>query len=534
MKIKEEKVKMRILITSLILALFIVGTMGIVSAQEEIPTKIDGIDVIVIEKPTLWETIKSFFSTTDFTIVGQDRKCSVTPDWVWGGKLFSEGEAVLISGMECKAPSILIENPPFPDSEEALYNVYSSSDGFTWTKKFEISSTEAYFYCNYDYCKIEIYCCPHPECISDSQCKLWEGTGSTCEIKTEVDPWMPLKDREGNIIGSYNYCAPLCVGASIECWQLYQDTCQKTTYSCNYETWPDCPPSWPYTSKSQCEVGIFVPECTNGEKKCAGTILTECVNQQWVEKGRVEGECGYDEWCKIEGENCLPLFVECCDSLSCAFGFDTNFNFKCVSKTQIPGEITVLDSDGDGYTDVYEIELGSDPFNKDSIPTDESKDKGKVEECIVEEGLFYTDGEFSTTDSTWVLIWETTSGDVVNPGQLDEHFPGFSRRYKENKATACCEGLKPSLIGEKIREYASGILFFTIDKGTLSYLQYKCIPEEEVGFCLEFAHLWINPITKSDDCQMNTIILGVLVIFGFIVIARFAGMYGEVKYEHKI
>jgi hypothetical protein len=455
MKNKEEKVKMRILITSLILALFIVGTIGIVSAQTEQQRIEDFVQkelsenpnapTLKIEEATLWERIKNLFSVTKFTIVGQDRKCSVNPDHIsWVNK---RGDSYSISGGICT----IIDNPPF-GVNQSLFNVYThSAISDTWVKRYELigDDTMEILFCDAYRCKYEIYCCPHPECTSNSQCEIWEAPGSTCETKEEVDPWMPLKQITAysfeyggystlEDVLSYNYCVPGCIGAPIECWQIYNNVCQKATYACNYETYPNCPVTWPYTSESQCKAAIVTPECTTGEKECAGTILTECVGGSWVEKGRVNGECGYSTGCRIEEEACIPIIAECCDSLKCAF--NDKWDLRCVPR--VPVGTMDLDSDGDGYTDALEISKGTDPNDPDSFPT--------VPFIVENTTLEYTATQISLTKDD---LKEATSSTILQATcSVDSNCRPYIDEYGSTNYTVKC--VATDLYKQRIEEAA--------------------------------------------------------------------------------
>lgn len=627
--------------------------VGTISAQEEIPT-VGSLE----EGFNLISWLKHTLNIQSFTIVGQDRYCDVYPKKTI---YFDQWDL-----MDVKAPD--------GGCSYALINLFDQ----TWNTIGEYKD-ELNFYCgDTSGCIAEIYCCPHPECTSDSQCTSWEGTGSECTTRYAVDPYMPLKDENNNVVASYNYCTPQCTGSDINCWREEGGVCVLRTYNCGYETYPNCPTTYPYTSEPACKADLPVGECTSGQTKCIVTTYYTCSNENWVSQGQVPGECGYvaGNGVPTNGASDLRVIKQDFDkgsllnvykdakftltlqnfgtetgTINVEAGFYSNSYAKDVAQlfstvglfsivkdqpncnpaekfvntktvTLDPGEsekieiivnpqnaLVTFSKTGEydlkenplvAFWGLYEECLGGYineagttgrgvmfdyfdftyrchvdiiqfyTFAKDEIFCDNQKigecrddkltldkvctltstidvveknltaeetiaeDKEELTGCIEAEGLFNTGGEFYTKDLTWYLGWEATSGDIVNPGQLDEHFPGFSSRYRGNKETVCCNDLKPSLIGEKIREYESGWLFFTGDEGTLSYLQYKCVPEGEADFCLEFAHLWINPITKSDDCQQNTIILGVLVILMFIMIARLAGCYGRFEYNYEI
>ena len=198
----------------------------------------------VAEKPTIWETIRSYF-IDPFTIVGQDVGASVYPDESWDvqpGETFDKSASSYCS------------------SGQGLFNVAVWNG--VYVPKWE-NKDRTVFTCGSQNqkCIVDLYCInpPNSFCSSDSDC----GSGYECETKSAVDPYMPLKDIYGNTITSYSFCTPTeaCTGSDITCWQISGNVCQSRTYDCNYQTYPNCPTTWAYTSLSECE-GEITP--TNG------------------------------------------------------------------------------------------------------------------------------------------------------------------------------------------------------------------------------------------------------------------------------
>lgn len=213
----------------------LVLTISFISAVEIPTVSSDGFNFISWFKHT--------FNIQDFTIVGQDRHCDV---YVRTGNTlyFDKGDLMEVDASDGGCNYALID----------VFNGNWNEIG-EWKNEFKA-------YCGgTNGCIVEIYCCPHPECSSDSQCRSWEGTGSECKRKYEVDPHMPLMDENHNIITSYKYCTAQCTGPDITCWRIEQGSCVSRTYNCGYETYPYCPTTWPYTSKSECEADL--PECVS-------------------------------------------------------------------------------------------------------------------------------------------------------------------------------------------------------------------------------------------------------------------------------
>ncbi|MFA6073986.1 MAG: hypothetical protein WC758_07765 [Candidatus Woesearchaeota archaeon] len=226
---------------------------------------------------------KNLFGTSveDFTIVGQDRHCDT---YVKEGNTQYFNYNVLMN----------VNTIDYCSQSYGLIDVYDKK----WNKKGEYKNSINFNCDDSDGCIVEIYCCPHPECTSNSNCESWIGTGSKCITKNEVDSLLPLKDNNQNIISSYKYCTPKCSGTSINCWRLESGVCNKRTYDCSYSTYPNCPTTYPFTTEASCKNTIPVNPpvtppveppiagcgdsvCTTGERMGApfGTICNQdCEN----------------------------------------------------------------------------------------------------------------------------------------------------------------------------------------------------------------------------------------------------------------
>ena len=501
-----------------IVSLLLVGTIGFVNAQEEqeIPTEVGDswLDRII-------SNIQSFFHKQDmFTIYGRELSCSIYPDrtvnFVKDEKYYFSTENICGSddffvnyfrgegGHDQYIREIYWKQDPRGayitdgDGQGSLYlGGYVKCDaGAYWNNK----------------CYAEIYCCDKGVCIRDSDCESDEECDKTTSSISDIFPSFGVCEQEE--VSYHTTKVYSCSNGQ----KTLIDTASKGDIN-----WCPDPDENNYIlldtggSSGVCyEEGNEPMACTTPKKTCwriqdnqcdsLSIYTTSCEN-----RGYYSSKAVCEQGLSALTRNCwvYDVLLEECKGPFLQFTTKTCEEIEKYTTEQVCKVAHGLVVNGNGV-----------------IPGDEEEPI----ECIEEEGLFNTDGEFYTKDLNWYLGWETTSGDVVNPGQLDEHFPGFSKRYRENKAVACCEGLEPSLVGEKIREYESGWLFFTGDTGTLTYLEYKCVPEGETGLCLEFAHLLLEPYTHT-DCQTNTIILIVLIVVLFLIISRFAGIYGEIKYE---
>lgn len=256
-------------LSAIAIGILLISLIGVVVAKEMIlESDLEGNPIIIVEPPTLWEKILSFFRINDFTIVGVDRLCSVNADIIF--QTVPQGELTPGSGWYCTN----INNPPFGENKPySLWVLYSkSSESANWVAKYELEAmgTETSFVleCDSYQCKYEIYCCPTPVCTSNYDCEGWIGPSSSCDTKVAVDSYAPLMRITSPLftipivlesVTSYKYCTAECIEPDIDCWRINNGVCEKTSYPCNYETYPNCPSSWSYTSLSQCEAAIPDP-----------------------------------------------------------------------------------------------------------------------------------------------------------------------------------------------------------------------------------------------------------------------------------
>lgn len=247
----------------------IISLVGIVFAQST--------EIVVEEKGfNLISWIKGTFGLSTFSIVGDSRQCDNYPSKTL---YYSYDELMMVSGSTGT-------NWPCP-SENGLIDVFDGK----WNPFGEWNQDFIAYCGDADGCIVEVYCCPHPECTSDSQCISWYGTGSECIISNADDPQIDY--MEGSALKStFNYCS-LPSEEEITCYYYpdYGSSCLTRTYIGESE----CPSTYYgyvlYSSKSECE--NMIDSCSAGETKCEGTYYYTCSNENWVSEGQVDGKCGY-------------------------------------------------------------------------------------------------------------------------------------------------------------------------------------------------------------------------------------------------
>ena len=285
----ENKTAYLGIIIIILMSLTVSNVSAIKTTDEEVPFSFSS-----------W--FKHTFNIGTFTIVGQNQNCDVYckphPSATRGTTLyFNNGDLMNVDASDY--------------CQYGLIDVYLGGPTNFWSYPWREFRDEFSAWCGSSRgCTVEVYCCNHPECSSDSQCESWKGEGSRCVTKYEVDPYMPLSDSQHNTIDHFNYCTDACTGPPITCWRISGDTCESRTYTCGYETYPNCPLTYPYTSQAECEADIVEPE----PKTCAelGTDMNACYNRadcMWTRFGDCrtieDAECtGMREQDCLQGSEC--------------------------------------------------------------------------------------------------------------------------------------------------------------------------------------------------------------------------------------
>jgi len=539
--------KVNVLLIGIVLALMLVA--GNVIAQGEFPDS----PRVVAEAPNLWEKIVNFFSAQTFTIVGQDRGCDTEPFYKSGQTIyfargFTLGYWSFDSGTTAGGSSQYTASAVC-SSGHALFDVYCQTNPFAsvgqlGTPRFEMKDS-FYFSCssNCAKCNVEVYCCPD-DCAVDGICS----TGEECVTKLQTDSTMPLIDLYGNTITSYKYCKEIqgCTGPDKTCYRIgSSNTCESATYSCDYSTYQeiintDCVSgagSYIYGSEGECTANICVDISWTPSPStvCSGESFIQTSNCGKTRNSVGTKDCNGDiQTCAEKGGECKLTYNS--NTETDLGKYDCGLLKSCIvakGEEECPQGQTLC-SDG-----VCREDCGTAPPKGLPPP-----------ECIEDQGIFYTDGYAVIGSGNFKFLGyssESTSGDVgvINTKDLQAVVPGLSAKYYENRGTACCEDLKAYFDDEKSAQYSRtdfsllslfGVGYLDKIKGwfgvereddiervAVTYSVYKCVPPEEAGFCLEVAQKWLNPLTHVDDCQTNTIIFILITVFGFIVVARFAG-----------
>lgn len=238
-------------------------SLAVIAIVFALALAISGVYALEAQAPTFWETLTSLFSPNTFTIVGQDWLASQNPD-----REIEVSPGASFSGVAST----------YCSSGHALFDVFVNNYVPRWENK-DFTS----FVCgaSNSRCIVQVYCVPHADCSSDSDCASWKGAGSKCTTKTATDPYMPLRDSNGNLISSYKICTAPCTGTAKHCWRIGSgNTCEEAIYNCDYITYPNCPSTFSYTSLSSCQSaisgGATQPTCvSNGLCTAANT----CVGQ---------------------------------------------------------------------------------------------------------------------------------------------------------------------------------------------------------------------------------------------------------------
>jgi hypothetical protein len=213
--------------TLLLLMIFLVGT---ISAQE-IPATSGNAPLNF----NSW--FKHTFGIQDFSVCGQDRNCDVYAKKTLTFTPTSTNKNILMD----------INVDSYCSSGYGLIDLFENDFAHP---VYEFKDEMRYYCSSVSKCIVEVYCCPHGECSSDSNCESWEGSGSECKTSYKDDPYIEYE------FSSYKYCTPKCSGSDITCWGDREGTCVSRTYDCGYETYPNCPTSYSYTSKSSCESSL--------------------------------------------------------------------------------------------------------------------------------------------------------------------------------------------------------------------------------------------------------------------------------------
>lgn len=227
-KAKKKYIKLFVIGIFLIL---LVGTLGIVSSQEQTTLDIDkGFNI------KTW--FQKTFGIQTYSIVGDYRQCARYP----GVTLYIDYRGTI--------------------PKASTYYTNSLTDVFDqqWNALGEWKDSPDLGCDDRDGCIAEYYQCPYPECTSDSKCSSWYGSGSECKTHKANDP--NIEYQSGS---SFKYCTEPS-GLGITCYYYSSgNSCSTRTYMGDIT----CPATYMgyklYSSRSACEATIPVtPTCSDG------------------------------------------------------------------------------------------------------------------------------------------------------------------------------------------------------------------------------------------------------------------------------
>jgi len=237
-------------IIALIIGVIVIGLVGNVSAEIEVTS------------PTFFEKILNLLRTSQFTIVGQDNHADVLPHYISGMSGTQEDYYFKVQqGTSFYKSTSTTRN--YCGGNSGLWNVFASDtpNSGIGIPRFEMID-EVEFRCSSAECQVQLYCMPYVYPPTESSCDSWGATKGysagqvSLDTKSAVDSYMPLKDIDGNSLSSYKYCKVICTGEPITCWRIEGSSCSSRTYDCSYETYPNCPDTYPYNSESECKGNI--------------------------------------------------------------------------------------------------------------------------------------------------------------------------------------------------------------------------------------------------------------------------------------
>ena len=219
--------------------------------------------------------LSHLFGGKTFSVVGVTRQCSEIPN----------KEITVAYLVSFPASSVYCDN--------ALTNIFDTN----WNTLGEYKDSNAMVCDDPDGCIVQYYCCPHPECESDSDCEDWYGLGSDCKSKIANDPNIYYESGQ-----NFKYCkAP--EDTSINCY--YYDGIGAACKS--VEQLNTCPSTYMsytlYDTKSECE-DEEEDEFQEGDLGVQ-TGITMKELQSFTSQDLVKSMCTSIDQCK-EG-NCLKV-----------------------------------------------------------------------------------------------------------------------------------------------------------------------------------------------------------------------------------
>lgn len=278
-----------------ILLLSIVGSV-FVSAQELIPNPPE---TTTNSEFSFYSWFTNTFGIEKFSIVGDSRRCSSNPDY----------SVIVTKGVHYSHYA-----SEFCPSGYGLWDVFSPD----WNPYKEFNNNVDITCGASGSCNVQLYCCSHSECSSDSDCQNWVGEFSTCKTASCISWNGGYKcttdyGTETNIPycrSSFKYCSQ---SISKNCYYVNGNSCTKHTY-------PGvsvCPDSYQgskiYSSLSACEDNVCSPQtCSSLGKQC-GTWSDGCGTNLNCGSCSSGTSCNSNGYCQTQNTT-SPL---CTGAISC-------------------------------------------------------------------------------------------------------------------------------------------------------------------------------------------------------------------------
>ena len=494
---------------------------------------------------TVFDFLGSIFNPTPFSIVGDNRLCGSGTDRVPNKQISKSVTSNTELNYDCGNAGC----------SNCLIQVFKSSKALgEYKDNVDIviaiqSGTTA----NY---RFDFYCCPHPECSSNSNCVSWYGSGSECIRATANDANIYYESSH------YHYCSN--TGDKASCYYL-----PSGNSNCVLKEYPGqdtCPASYSgmklFSSESACNSQSTITSCsqiteddtgkklkvseicsTEGTYKCIDSDLYVCTDF----KSNL-GKCWYGGYASSAKSGCTSCstkttksdcdkFVDCkwvspavgfpgtCEAISgstnpCSIGLnwcpDGTCQSNCVGHGK-SGTGGTTDEDARQISLTYsEIDTAtSQALLKASCTLSEQCDLNKCEslQSLVEKDVI--------TDIQAIDISKKVSGELKKAiGSIGAGATAGTVCVALLAGGVTIPVAVPAcLVTGGIAAFGIWDLVTSIDAGNKEKLGL-CIKKESGGFCWSFADSLLNKFTKTNDCQTNTIIFVIAVFMLMMIVMK--------------
>src|SRR3990167_8182433 len=458
----------------LALAFIIILGITLVSAIVEAPE----VETSFFEK--IINQFKNIFSIGTFSVIGDSQGCNLQPKttlYLQKGQKLNPNQ---ILNSECAG--------------EGLADWFNNWKAWVeFGKNFNQEIT-----CGSDECEIQFYCCPALSCSSP--------TTISCQIEKDSvgNTWYRCPNEEKILYyeNNYKYCPSV---EKVICWYKEAGSCKTREYSkslCDECGKGECSSymnSPLYNSQSTCNSAI---ECTNECKPLDfGKFCSSSTAYQTCEKS---GDCY-----KIKITNCPSGQV--CSNGECIVSGEEDEEEK-------EEEVKTLSLTSNAYNEATPEQIARAMFNLGY-------------ECPITNDKILTSEEINVEDYNWtikcvssVVIQETNRKAIsawleLQGNQASSWWEKYLAWKNQKEYEIFCEDKTllnliiriPLITPDKCKTYLKDL-----PSGTCR----ATIKASEGGFCWQQANSWLSGITKSTNCQTNTIILIIITIAGFILIIK--------------